>query len=228
MPRILLIEDDPEIAAQIRTGLAAAGHAVDHAGDGRTALALAAEGRHSVVVVDRMLPDLDGLGILRALREVRDPRPILVLSALGTTGERVAGLRAGADDYLAKPFEMAELVARIEALIRRAPPVEAGARLVCADLSLDLEAGVAMRGERLLDLKRRELQMLRFLLERRDQVVTRAMLLEGVWNLTALPDTNVIEVHVSRLRRKLDGASDRPLIHTLRGIGYMLSDRLRP
>ncbi|MGF1502314.1 MAG: response regulator transcription factor [Paracoccaceae bacterium] len=228
MPRILLIEDDPEIAAQIRTGLAAAGHAVDHAGDGRTALALAAEGRHSVVVVDRMLPDLDGLGILRALREVRDPRPILVLSALGTTGERVAGLRAGADDYLAKPFEMAELVARIEALIRRAPPGEAGARLVCADLSLDLEAGVAMRGERLLDLKRRELQMLRFLLERRDQVVTRAMLLEGVWNLTALPDTNVIEVHVSRLRRKLDGASDRPLIHTLRGIGYMLSDRLRP
>ncbi len=226
MASILLVEDDTEIAGYIRAALAEAGHETTHVALGREALARAGEGRHGLVVLDRMLPDLDGLAILEALRAARFRRPVLFLSALGAAAERVAGLRAGADDYLAKPFEMAELLARIDALLRRPDP-EPGPRVLrCGDLELDPEAGLARRGGRLLDLKRREVQMLRFLLERRDRVVTRAMLLEGVWDFPGDHPSNIIEVHVSRLRRKVDAEGQRPLLHTIRGVGYVLSDSL--
>lgn len=225
MASILLVEDDTEIAGHIVRFLARAGHAVSHVETGRAAIATASAGGFAAVILDRMLPDLDGVAILRALRTARFDRPVLFLSALGATGERVEGLRAGADDYLSKPFAMEELVARVEALLRRTETPAPRPTLSCGELVLDPLEQRARRGEADLDLKPRELQMLRFFLERRDQVVTRAMLLEAVWNLPSHHDSNVIEVHVSRLRRKIDPPGRRPLLHTLRGVGYMLSDR---
>ena len=224
--RILLIEDDPETARFIRKGLAEAGHVLDHAGDGRQGLLLALDAEHDAVVVDRMLPGLDGLSIVRSLRAAHRSTPVLVLSALGEVDDRVEGLRAGGDDYLVKPFALAELSARLEALVRRriagadaAAPVT---RLEVADLEMDLLARAVKRGGHGIELKPREFRLLEYLMRHAGQVVTRTMLLEAVWDYHFDPQTNVIDVHVSRLRRKIDRDFGPPLIHTVRGAGYVI------
>ena len=224
--RILLIEDDPETARFVRKGLEEAGHVVDQAGDGRQGLLLALDAEPDVIVVDRMLPGLDGLSIVRSLRAAGRTAPVLVLSALGEVDDRVEGLRAGGDDYLVKPFAFAELSARLEALARRraggagdAAPVT---RLVAADLEMDLLARTVQRAGRPIELQPREFRLLEHLMRHAGQVVTRTMLLEAVWDYHFDPQTNVIDVHVSRLRRKIDRGFDIPLIHTVRGAGYVI------
>ena len=224
--RILLIEDDPETARFIRKGLEEAGHVVDHAGDGQQGLLLALDADHDAIVVDRMLPGLDGLAIVRSLRAAHRTTPVLVLSALGEVDDRVEGLRAGGDDYLVKPFALAELSARLEALARRhdsgataAAPVT---RLAVADLEMDLLARTVRRAGRGIELKPREFRLLEYLMRHAGQVVTRTMLLEAVWDYHFDPRTNVIDVHVSRLRRKIDRDFGPRLIHTVRGAGYVI------
>ena len=224
--RILLIEDDPETSRFIRKGLEEAGHVVDHAGDGKQGLLLALDAEHDAVVVDRMLPGLDGLSIVRSMRAADRNTPVLVLSALGEVDDRVEGLRAGGDDYLVKPFAFAELSARLEALVRRrdagtgaAGPVT---RLIVADLEMDLLARSVKRAGRAIELKPREFRLLEYLMRHAGQVVTRTMLLEAVWDYHFDPQTNVIDVHVSRLRRKIDRDAGVPLIHTVRGAGYAI------
>jgi len=224
--RVLLIEDDPETSRFIRKGLEEAGHVLDHAGDGKQGLLLALDAEYDAVVVDRMLPELDGLSIVRSLRAANRSTPVLVLSALGEVDDRVEGLRAGGDDYLVKPFALAELSARLEALVRRrttgvgaAAPVT---RLEVADLEMDLLARTVKRGGRALELKPREFRLLEYLMRHAGQVVTRTMLLEAVWDYHFDPQTNVIDVHVSRLRRKIDREFGPPLIHTVRGAGYVM------
>ena len=224
--RILLIEDDPETARFIRKGLAEAGHVVDHAGDGRQGLLLALDAEHDAVVVDRMLPGLDGLSIVRSLRAAHRSTPVLVLSALGEVDDRVEGLRAGGDDYLVKPFALAELSARLEALVRRRIAGAGGSapitRLEVGDLEMDLLARAVKRGGHGIELKPREFRLLEYLMRHAGQVVTRTMLLEAVWDYHFDPQTNVIDVHVSRLRRKIDREFGPPLIHTVRGAGYVI------
>ena len=224
--RILLIEDDPQTSRFVRKGLEEAGHVVDHAGDGKQGLLLALDAEHDVVVVDRMLPGLDGLSIVRSLRAANRSTPVLVLSALGEVDDRVEGLRAGGDDYLVKPFALAELSARLEALVRRrGTGTDSGApvtRLAVADLEMDLLARTVKRAGRAIELKPREFRLLEYLMRHAGQVVTRTMLLEAVWDYHFDPQTNVIDVHVSRLRRKIDHDSGRPLIHTVRGAGYVI------
>ena len=224
--RILLIEDDPETSRFIRKGLEEAGHVVDHAGDGREGLLLAFDAEHEAIVVDRMLPGLDGLSIVRSLRAANRSTPVLVLSALGEVDDRVEGLRAGGDDYLVKPFALAELSARLEALARRRGAGDGGTvpvtRLVVADLEMDLLARTVTRAGRALELKPREFRLLEYLMRHADQVVTRTMLLEAVWDYHFDPQTNIIDVHVSRLRRKVDRDFGPPLIHTVRGAGYAI------
>ena len=224
--RILLIEDDPETSRFIRKGLAEAGHVLDHAGDGKQGLLLALDAEHDAVVVDRMLPGLDGLSIVRSMRAADRNTPVLVLSALGEVDDRVEGLRAGGDDYLVKPFALAELTARLEALVRRrdagtgaAGPVT---RLIVADLEMDLLARSVKRAGRAIEIKPREFRLLEYLMRHAGQVVTRTMLLEAVWDYHFDPQTNVIDVHVSRLRRKIDRDAGVPLIHTVRGAGYVI------
>ena len=224
--RILLIEDDPETSRFIRKGLEEAGHVVDHADDGREGLLLAFDAEHDAIVVDRMLPGLDGLSIVRSLRAAKRSIPVLVLSALGEVDDRVEGLRAGGDDYLVKPFALAELSARLEALARRRGAGDGAAapvtRLAVADLEMDLLARTVTRAGCALELKPREFRLLEYLMRHADQVVTRAMLLEAVWDYHFDPQTNVIDVHVSRLRRKVDRDFGPPLIHTVRGAGYVI------
>ena len=224
--RILLIEDDPETSRFIRKGLEEAGHVVDHADDGREGLLLAFDAEHEAIVVDRLLPGLDGLSIVRSLRAANRSTPVLVLSALGEVDDRVEGLRAGGDDYLVKPFALAELSARLEALARRRGAGAGGAgpvtRLVVADLEMDLLARTVTRAGRALELKPREFRLLEYLMRHADQVVTRTMLLEAVWDYHFDPQTNIIDVHVSRLRRKVDRDFGPPLIHTVRGAGYAI------
>ncbi|MGF1446009.1 MAG: response regulator transcription factor [Pikeienuella sp.] len=222
MTRILVVDDDPEIARHLIGRLAAAGFETDCASTGRTAVSMAAQARHDLIVLDRMLPDLDGLSVLRALRAAQLARPVLLISGLGAVDERIEGLRAGADDYLPKPFVTEELIARIEALLRRGGATSERSVLACGDLALDLDSLTATRAGRRLDLKRRELQILQVLLEQAGRVVTRSMLLETVWNYRTDHDPNVIEVHVSRLRAKLHGPGEPPLLHTVRGIGYLM------
>ena len=224
--RILIIEDDPETSRFVRKGLEEAGHVVDHAGDGRQGLLLGLDAEHDVVVVDRMLPGLDGLSIVRSLRAANRSTPVLVLSALGEVDHRVEGLRAGGDDYLVKPFALAELSARLEALVRRrgtgADPEAPVTRLAVADLEMDLLARTVKRGGRAIELKPREFRLLEYLMRHAGQVVTRTMLLEAVWDYHFDPQTNVIDVHVSRLRRKIDRDFPTALIHTVRGAGYVI------
>ena len=226
--RILLIEDDPETARFVRRGLEEAGHVLDHAGDGKQGLLLALDADHDAVVVDRMLPGLDGLSIVRSLRAANRSTPVLVLSALGEVDDRVEGLRAGGDDYLVKPFALAELSARLEALVRRRDTAAgAGAaapatRLAVADLEMDLLARTVKRAGQTIELKPREFRLLEHLMRHAGQVVTRTMLLEAVWDYHFDPQTNVIDVHVSRLRRKVDRDFGTPLIHTVRGAGYVI------
>ncbi len=219
---ILLIEDDTEAATFLVKGLRESGHAVDHAADGREGLFRATEGQFDLVVTDRMLPHIDGLAIIQLMRQKGITTPVLVLSALGSVDDRVRGLKAGGDDYLTKPFAFAELLARIEALSRRRSSVPETTKLRVADLELDLLARSVTRGGRDIDLTARELKLLEFLMRRAGQVVTRTMLLEGVWDLHFDPQSNLIDVHISRLRQAIDRGSDRPLIHTVRGSGYVL------
>ena len=224
--RVLLIEDDPETSRFVRKGLEEAGHVVDHAGDGKQGLLLALDAEHDAVVVDRMLPGLDGLSVVRSMRAANRSTPVLVLSALGEVDDRVEGLRAGGDDYLVKPFALAELSARLEALVRRratgADPEAPVTRLAVADLEMDLLARTVKRAGRAIELKPREFRLLEYLMRHAGQVVTRTMLLEAVWDYHFDPQTNVIDVHVSRLRRKIDHDIGPPLIHTVRGAGYVI------
>lgn len=221
--RLLLIEDDIEAAAYLAKGLGESGHVAEIAHDGEDGLALAREGRFDALIVDRMLPGRDGLAVVSALRADGDTTPVLILSALDHVDERVRGLQAGGDDYLTKPYAFSELLARIEALARRAQPELALTRFEVADLSLDLLSREVRRGKKRILLQPREFRLLEFLMRHAGQVVTRTMLLENVWDYHFDPQTNVIDVHVSRLRSKIDKSFDEPLIHTVRGAGYILS-----
>jgi two-component system OmpR family response regulator len=225
--RILVVEDDPDTRDYVAKGLSQAGYATEAAGSGRDALYLATGGGFDAMVLDRMLPDIDGLSVLKSMRAAGVSTPVILLTAMSAIDERVRGLRAGADDYLVKPFSFSELEARLEALMRR-PTETAGEQdttLVCGDLSLDLIARAAHRAGRRIELQTREFQILEYLMRRQRRVVTRTMLLEGVWDYRFDPKTNVIDVHVSRLRRKIDPPGETPLLRTVRGAGYMMTDR---
>ncbi len=224
--RILLIEDDRQTLRFVRKGLEEAGHVVDDATDGKQGLLLALDADHDIVIADRMLPGLDGLSIVRSMRAAGRTTPVLVLSALGEVDDRVAGLQAGGDDYLVKPFAFAELSARIEALTRRnrSAGAEAPTRLRVADLEMDLLARSVQRAGIAIDLKPREFRLLEYLMRHAGQVLTRTMLLEAVWDYHFDPQTNVIDVHISSLRRKIDREFPRSLIHTVRGAGYLIKE----
>lgn len=224
--KILVIEDDAATADYLSKGLTEAGHVVDHAGDGRDGLFHATDGAYSLIILDRMLPGMDGLTVLKALRAANVKTPVLILSALGSVDERIEGLQNGSDDYLVKPFSFAELLARIDAIFRRADSQANGAtitRLTVGDLEIDLLAREVRREGRIVDLMPREYRLLEYLARNAGQVITRTMLLEQVWDYHFDPGTNVIDVHISRLRRKLDEGFDRPLLHTVRGAGYRLA-----
>ena len=220
--KVLLIEDDQETASYVARGLREHGHVVDLAATGRDGLFLATDGGHDVLVIDRMLPGLDGIGLVQALRGTGVKAPVLFLTALGGVGDRVRGLEAGGDDYLVKPFAFAELLARLNALARRPPLSETPTLLRASDLEMDLLKRTVQRGGRTIELQPREFQLLEDLLRHMDRVVTRTMLLEAVWDFHFDPKTNIVETHISRLRGKIaqDGAPD--LIHTVRGAGYVL------
>ena len=223
--RVLVIEDDEQAAAFIQKALRESGHAPDIAHDGETGLAMAREESYDVLIVDRMLPKLDGLTIVRTLRDEGKATPVLILSALGEVDDRVKGLKAGGDDYLTKPFAFSELLARIEALSRRIQPEEQKTSYQVGDLVLDrLSHRVTRRGE-VIVLQPREFRLLEYLMKHAGQVVTRTMLLEGVWDYHFDPQTNVIDVHISRLRTKIDKNFDAPLLHTVRGAGYVIRER---
>ena len=222
--RLLIIEDDPEIARYLRKGLSEAGHTVEHADNGRDGLYLATGESFDAIVLDRLLPQMDGLTVLTALRATGASIPVLILSALSQVDDRIKGLRAGGDDYLVKPFALSELLARLEVITRRSQPVEADNELRVANLVLNRRSRQVHRaGEEIL-LKPQEYRVLEYLMRHSGQVVTRTMLLENVWDYHFDPQTNVIDVHMSRLRAKVDKAPWTPLIHTLRGAGYSLRD----
>ena len=220
--KLLLIEDDADLAAYLVRGLKEAGHTVDHAADGKSGLFLAAGGNYDVLVVDRRLPGLDGLSVVKTLRGADVKSPVLFLTAQGGVDDRVEGLMAGGDDYLAKPFAFAELLARIAALARRPPLSEQTTRLTVADLEMDLVKRTVTRAGQRIDLQPQEFKLLEYLLRHAGQVVTRTMLLENVWDFHFDPKTSVVETHVSRLRAKVDKNFDGELIHTVRGAGYSL------
>ncbi len=223
--RVLVVEDDRDVASFVERGLSQAGWNVDLADNGKDGLFMATTENYDALIVDRMLPGVEGLALIRTLRASNDATPALILSALGEVDDRVKGLKAGGDDYLTKPFAFSELLARLEALVRRAQAA-AGAQeteLKVGDLEIDLLKREVRRGGQLIDVQPREYQLLEYLMRHADQVVTRTMLLEGVWNYHFDPQTNVIDVHVSRLRAKIDKGFDRPLLHTVRGAGYRLS-----
>lgn len=220
--KLLVIEDDAETSAYIARGLREQGHTVDVAATGRDGLFLATGGEHDVLVVDRMLPGLDGIGLVQALRGTGVKAPVLFLTALGGVGDRVRGLDAGGDDYLVKPFAFAELLARINALARRPPLSETPTRLQAGDLEIDLLKRSVSRSGRSVELQPREFQLLEYLLRNKDRVVTRTMLLEAVWDFHFDPRTNIVETHISRLRSKLAADAAPELIHTVRGAGYIL------
>jgi two-component system OmpR family response regulator len=221
--RVLIIEDDLEVAGYIRKGLTESGHVVDVASTGPEGLARALEGPYDTLIVDRMLPGLDGLTLIQALRNECVRTPVLVLSALGKVDDRVTGLKAGGDDYLIKPFAFSELLARLEALVRRTGAADkVVTNLRVADLEMDLLARRVTRAGKTIDVQPREFQLLEYLMRHADHVLTRTMLLEAVWEYHFDPQTNVIDVHISRLRAKIDKDFDQPLLHTIRGVGYSL------
>jgi two-component system OmpR family response regulator len=223
--RILVIEDDAEAAAFLSKGLREAGHVVDHAIDGETGLNMAGAGDYDAYVIDRMLPKLDGVSLLAQRRDAGDETPALFLSALGEVDDRVAGLQAGGDDYLVKPYAFPELLARVDALgRRRTQPANVTTRYQVADLEIDVLTRTARRAGKKIDLQPREFRLLEYLMRHAGQVVTRTMLLENVWEYHFDPQTNVIDVHVSRLRSKIDKDFDRALLKTIRGVGYTLED----
>lgn len=221
MARLLLIEDDRETAEEIRAELADRGFDVDWAANGIEGLDKARSGEAEAIIVDRLLPGMDGLTIIEALRHEGMRTPVLVLSALGAVDDRVRGLRAGGDDYLIKPFATVELVARVEALLRR-PAESRDTVLRVGPLELDLIERTAKRGDRTIELLPREFRLLEYMMRRKDQMLTRAMLLEEVWAYKFVPQTNLVDVHMGRLRRKVDGPDEPPMIHNVRGMGFIL------
>jgi two-component system, OmpR family, response regulator len=221
MPKLLLIEDDRETADEIVAELREHGFEVDWAATGIEGLDKARDGGMDVMVVDRLLPGMDGLTIVEALRREAVRTPVLVLSALSAVDDRVRGLRAGGDDYLTKPFDIIELMARIEALLRR-PNDTRDTKLRVGPLELDLIERTAKRGDREIELLPREFRLLEYMMRRKDQILTRAMLLEEVWNYKFVPQTNLVDVHMGRLRRKVDEADEVPMIHNVRGAGFVL------
>ncbi|BCW89911.1 Transcriptional activator protein CopR [Alphaproteobacteria bacterium SO-S41] len=220
--RLLIVEDDRDAAAYLMKGLKESGHVVDHARDGVEGLALARAQGYDVAIVDRMLPRLDGLGLVQKMREEGNQVPVLFLSALGDIDDRVKGLKAGGDDYLPKPYAIVELLARLDALVRRRQPEQIQTKLAVGDLELDLLSRSAARGGQAIDLQPREFLLLEYLMRHAGQVVTRTMLLENVWDYHFDPQTNVIDVHISRLRAKIDKGFADQLLHTVRGAGYCL------
>ncbi len=220
--RLLVVEDDAAAAAYLVKGLKESGHVVDHAADGLAGLAFLQGGDYDVLIVDRMLPRLDGLSMVERLRAEGVQTPVLILSALAEVDQRVEGLHAGGDDYLTKPYAFAELIARVEALARRRDPDVAQTHLTVADLEMDLLARTVTRGGEKILLQPREFRLLEFLMKHEGQVVTRTMLLEKVWDYHFDPQTNVIDVHISRLRSKIDKGFATRLLHTVRGAGYRL------
>lgn len=225
--RILLVEDDRETAAYLVKALKEAGHVPDHAADGEEGAFLAETNRYDVMIVDRMLPKKDGLTLVAEARGKGNDTPVLILSALGQVDDRVTGLRAGGDDYLAKPYAFSELLARIEVLARRRKPGEAETLLRVGDLELDRLSHQVRRGGTPIPLQPREFRLLEYLMKHAGQVVTRTMLLENVWDYHFDPQTNVIDVHISRLRSKVDKGFKDTLVHTVRGAGYMIRDSHR-
>jgi two-component system OmpR family response regulator len=221
MATVLLIEDDKETAQEIRAELGDRGYVVDWAADGVEGLDKARSGGAEVVIVDRMLPGMDGLTIVQAMRDEGVRTPVLVLSALGAVDDRVRGLRAGGDDYLTKPFATVELIARIEALLRR-PAESRDTVLRVGPLELDLMERIAKRGDRTINLLPREFRLLEYMMRRKEQVLTRAMLLEEVWNYKFVPQTNLVDVHMGRLRHKVDEPNELPMIQVVRGVGFIL------
>jgi two-component system OmpR family response regulator len=221
---ILLIEDDVQAAGYLLKGLGESGHVVDHAADGDSGLNLALTGHYDVIVVDRMLPGRDGLSIIRLLRADQNPTPVLVLSALGEVDDRVMGLHAGGDDYMVKPYAFSELLARLDALNRRNQPLVQDQQLQVADLVLDLQNQTVRRAGKPIRLQPREFRLLEYLMRNAGRLVTRTMLLEQVWDFHFDPQTNVIDVQISRLRGKIDKGYGMPLLHTVRGAGYKLGE----
>ncbi len=222
--RILLIEDDKVAAVYLIKGLTESGHVLDHATDGEDGLHMAMTGDYDVIVIDRMLPKRDGLTIIRMLRTDGKTTPVLVLSAMGEVDDRVEGLRAGGDDYLVKPYAFSELLARLDALIRRGQSFDMPGNLQVADLKLDIVTRRVTRADTTIQLQPRELLLLEYLMRHACQVVTRTMLLEQVWDFHFDPQTNVIDTQISRLRSKIDKGFDKPLLQTVRGIGYRLCE----
>ena len=220
--RVLVIEDDPETGEQLVESLAASGYQVDLAVNGNEGLSHGLSSAYAVVTIDRLLPGLDGIEIIRRLREGGITTPALIISALGEVDDRVRGLRAGGDDYLVKPFAFAEMLARVEALARRSATVVKETVLRVGDLQLDLMSRTVTRGGRDIDLLPREFQVLEYLVRNEGHVVPRAMLLQHVWDLHFDPTTNIIDVYVGRVRRKIDSQQAYPLIHTVRGVGFCI------
>lgn len=224
--RLLVIEDDKAVSSYIAKGMKEAGHSVDTADNGKDGLFLATTEAYDALIVDRMLPELDGLTIIRTIRGAGNLTPALILSAMGEVDDRVKGLRSGGDDYLVKPFAFAELLARVEILARRndnrglAPDT----KLQAGDLVIDLLARKATRAGKEIELQAREFHLLQYIMKHKGQVVTRTMLLEHVWDYHFDPQTNVIDVHISRLRSKIDKGFDKPVIRTVRGAGYIIED----
>lgn len=219
--KTLIAEDDPDIGPYIKAALAAEGHAVDLATTGPAALAAGLSGGHELLILDRMLPELDGLSVLKALRAANVAAPAILLTAMGSVDDRVDGLRAGADDYMVKPFALAELLARIDTIVRRTAPRQDATEIVLGDIRLDLLARVAQRAGLAIELQNREFLLLKHFMERPGKVQTRMNLLESVWGLTFDPMTSVVETHVSRLRNKIDKPFERPYLVTLHGVGYV-------
>jgi two-component system OmpR family response regulator len=221
--KVLLVEDNQRVAQFVTGGLRQEGHVIDHADNGRDGLFLAESEHYDGIVLDRMLPNgVDGLAIVETLRKAGNKTPILILSALGEVDDRIRGLRAGGDDYLTKPFAFGELSARLEALVRRSQDVGPERTLSFADLHIDVPARSVTRAGKPISLQPREFKLLEYLVRHAGQVVTRSMLLEGLWDYRFDPRTNVIDSHVSRLRQKIDHGFDKPLLHTVRGFGYKL------
>jgi len=222
--KVLLVEDNERVAGFVVKGLQEAGHTVDHADNGREGMLLAASEPYDVIVMDRMLPgQVDGLAIISALRSTCVRTPILILSALSDVDERIRGLQSGGDDYLTKPFAFGELLARLDALVRRAQVNPTETSLLVGDLHMDLLSRKVVRGNRAIVLQPREFKLLEYLMRHADQVVTRTMLIENVWEYHFDPQTNVIDVHISKLRQRIDVDFERPLLRTVRNAGYMLT-----
>jgi two-component system OmpR family response regulator len=219
---ILLIEDDDRVADFVEKGLRETGHIVTRTADGRDGLVEATSRQFDLVILDRMLPNVQGMAILDTIRATGDATPVLILSALGDTEERVRGLRAGADDYLAKPFALSELLARVEVLGRRTAAPAPAAAIMVGDLEIDIAARIVWRAGKRIELTAREFRILEYLVRNRGRVVTRSMLLEHVWDYHFDPQTNIIDQHVSRLRQKIERGFEAPLIETVRGAGYRM------